>query len=105
METTPLAYQLLTTRQLRQKMTTTGETNCVSVLRETSSTIVIPTDLTCLDCRIEAKRKSEERSPPEQKKSSCPDASKWGVEDVVKYFSSLGYKDQADALQDQVGPT
>lgn len=55
--------------------------------------------------RIEAKRKSEERSPPEQKKSSCPDASKWGVEDVVKYFSSLGYKDQADALQDQVGPT
>lgn len=51
--------------------------------------------------RIEAKRKSEERSPPEQKKSSCPDASRWGVEDVVKYFSSLGYKDQADALQDQ----
>lgn len=65
----------------------------------------IPMDFTCLDCRIEAKRKSEERSPPEQKKTSYPDASKWGVGDVVKYFASLGYKDQADALQDQVDPT
>lgn len=104
METTPLAYQRLTTRQLRQRMTT-GEKNCVYVLRDTGSSNVIPIDFTCLDCRIEAKRKSEERSPLEQKKTSYPDASKWGVEDVVKYFSSLGYKDQADALQDQVDPT
>lgn len=105
METTPPAYQRHTTRQLRQRMTT-GEKNCVNVLRGHGQFHChIPMDVTCLDCRIEAKRKSEERSPPEQKKTSYPDASKWGVEDVVKYFASLGYKDQADALQDQVDPT
>ena len=51
---------------------------------------------------METKRKSEEKSPSDQRRANCPDASKWGVEDVVKYFSNLGYKDQAEALQDQV---
>nr|XP_022318842.1 histone acetyltransferase KAT6B-like isoform X1 [Crassostrea virginica] len=53
------------------------------------------------DSRMETKRKSEEKSPSDQRRANCPDASKWGVEDVVKYFSNLGYKDQAEALQDQ----
>lgn len=38
-----------------------GEINCVSVLREKSSIIVILIDLICFDCRIEVKRKFEER--------------------------------------------
>ncbi|XP_062589707.1 histone acetyltransferase KAT6B-like [Saccostrea cucullata] len=50
---------------------------------------------------LRAKRRSEERSPSDQKKIHYPDASKWEVEDVVKFFTNLGYKDQAEALQEQ----
>jgi hypothetical protein len=52
--------------------------------------------------KVEVKRKSEERSPSDQKKMHYPDASKWGVDDVVRFFTNLGYKDQAEALQEQV---
>jgi len=31
-----------------------------------------------------------------------PDASKWKVEDVVRFFVNIGFKDQAQSLKDQV---
>lgn len=54
------------------------------------------------DSRVEVKRRSEEGSPSDQKKVYYPDASKWGVDDVARFFINLGYKDQAEALQEQV---
>ncbi|XP_048761214.1 histone acetyltransferase KAT6B-like isoform X3 [Ostrea edulis] len=51
--------------------------------------------------RVEVKRRSEEGSPSDQKKVYYPDASKWGVDDVARFFINLGYKDQAEALQEQ----
>ncbi|XP_048761215.1 histone acetyltransferase KAT6B-like isoform X5 [Ostrea edulis] len=52
--------------------------------------------------RVEVKRRSEEGSPSDQKKVYYPDASKWGVDDVARFFINLGYKDQAEALQEQI---
>lgn len=31
-----------------------------------------------------------------------PDASKWSTEDVVQFFTSIGFKDQSEAFRDQV---
>ena len=57
--------------------------------------------------KIELRRKSSEIvikkfDTPEVRNGQYPDASKWKVEEVVKFFLSLGFTEQAQSLKDQV---